>query len=336
MRQTRLKLGIIGLGIISDAHVQGAAEMADIVDIAAMCDLDIAKVTRVAAPYGAQVYTDYRKVVDEAGVDVVDIILPHNLHFEVASYALERGKHVLIEKPLALNSREGLRLVEMARAAGVKFSVAENTRFVTAYLEAEKLLRDGKLGEIYLIRTLIAGSELDRLAKPHPWKAKKEGSGGGVIMDAGPHTFYLLKWLFGEIAWVQAFESRVVSASGVEDNAIVIGKMAGGADFTAQFSFTALIPWTERLEIYGSKAALLIDQISNPPAILYRGTHDFQGTPLSAVRYNPVNWKYQSIVDEVKDFLRVVWTDGTPAVDPWDAYYGLCIIEQAYASLQRG
>lgn len=154
-------------------------------------------------------------------------------------------------------------------------------------------------------------------------------------MDAGPHTFYLLRWLFGDVTELQAFHSRAVSASEVEDNALVLGRLANGAEFVSQFTFTAEAPWTERLEIYGTHAALIIDQLCNPPALLYYGTGDYGGRTL-AVPYDIVNWKYRSIVTEVKDFIRVVWHGGTPAVDPMDAYYGLLLIEKAYQSAAAG
>lgn len=330
--RSKLRIGIIGLGIISDAHVEGAAAMNTVADIAAVCDIDEAKARAVAQPYGARVFTDYRRLIDEGDVDLVDIILPHNLHYEVVLYALQHGKHVLVEKPLTLVPAEGLRLIETAREAGLIFSVAENTRFVDAYLEVEKLLRNGELGEIMLVRTFIAGSEMQRILNPHPWKARKAGSGGGVIMDCGPHSFYLLKWLFGEIDSFQAFESKAVPVSEVEDNALITGQLKNGAQFTTQFSFTAESPWTERLEIYGTKAAILVDQIANPPAILFHGVEDFSGLPLKAVPYDPVKWKYRSIVEEVKDFIRVVYDGGIPKVDPMDAYYGLLAIEKAYES----
>jgi predicted dehydrogenase len=336
MGRPKLRVGIIGLGIISDAHVQGAADMSEIAEIVAVCDVDKPKAAAVATRFGARVYTDYRHLLDQPDIDMVDIILPHHLHYDVVRCAIEHGKHVLVEKPLTIHSHEGLHLVQLAHDARIKFSVAENTRFVKAYLAAEALLRAGDLGDIYLIRTLISGSEIERLRNPHPWKAKKDGSGGGVIMDAGPHSFYLLKWLFGDVASVRAFVSRKVSTSEVEDNGLVVGYLTTGAEFNAQFSFTALSPWSERLEIYGTKAALIVDQIANPVATLYHGTEDFFGTPLPDVPYDPVRWKLNSIVDEVKDFIRVVHENGIPKVDPIDAYRGLRVVEAAYESVVRG
>lgn len=332
----KLGVGIIGLGIISDAHVEGAAAMADIAEVRAVCDIDVEKARAVAERFGAAVYTDYEKLLREADVDMVDIILPHNMHYAAVMSAIEHGKHVLVEKPLTIDPDEGLALIEAARDAGIIFSVAENTRFVKAYLAAEQLLKEGALGEIYQIRTLIAGSEVERLVNPHPWKARQTGSGGGVIMDAAPHTLYLLKWLFGEVAWLQAFHSQAIAASEVEDNALLVGEMRSGAGFVSQFTFTAESPWTERLEIYGTKRALLIDQIADPPAVLYEGVEDYHGTALGDVPYDPVGWKYDSIYDEVCDFIQTVHTRGTPKVAPEDAHYGLVLIRNAYESARSG
>lgn len=336
MAREKLRIGIIGLGIISDGHIDGAAAMSDIATIAAVCDLDEAKARTVAERFGAAVYTDYEKLIDEADVDLVDIILPHNLHYPVAMYALERGKHVQLEKPLTIDPSEGWELIEKAREMGVKFTVAENTRFITAYIEAKKLLDAGELGEIYHLRTLIAGSEVERLHQGHPWKAKIAGSGGGVLLDAAAHTFYLLKWLFGGVNELQAFATQTIGTSEVEDNALVRGRLVGGIDFVSQFSFTSESPWTERLEIYGTTGALIIDQIVDPPAKLYRGEHDYYGTPLESVPFAPDKWKLNSIYEETRDFIQTVWDDGTPKVDPVDAHYALLVIRKAYESTRSG
>ena len=335
MLRNKLGVGIIGLGIISDAHEKGLAQSADQAEIVAVCDINAERAQARARPYHATVYTDYLELLEDRRVDVVDIILPHNLHYPVARDAIEHGKHILIEKPLALTSADGADLITRARSKGIKFSVAENTRFVTAYLEVEKVLHSGALGKILSVRTLIAGSEIYRLVDNRTWKGKKEGSGGGVIMDAAPHSFYLLRWLFGGVASLQAFETKLIEQSEVEDNALVTGRLANGSLFTSQFSFTVEAPWTERLEINGFEGALIIDQIANPVGTQFKGTLDFKGRPLE-IPYNPENWKFDSIVAEVEGFIDAVWNDQPPAVDPSDANYAVFCVEKAYESIEKG
>jgi predicted dehydrogenase len=335
MLRNKLGVGIIGLGIISDAHEKGLVQSADQAQIVAVCDINAERAHARARPYHAAVYTDYHKLLDDRRVDLVDIILPHNLHYPVARDAIEQGKHILIEKPLTLSSVDGADLIARARSKGIKFSVAENTRFVTAYLEVEKILQSGVLGKILSVRTLIAGSEIYRLVDNRTWKGKKEGSGGGVIMDAAPHSFYLLRWLFGGVASMQAFETKLIEQSEVEDNALVTGRLANGSLFTSQFSFTVEAPWTERLEINGFDGALIIDQIAKPVGIQFKGTLDFEGRPLE-IPYNPENWKFDSIVAEVEGFIDAVWDDLPPAVDPADANYAVFCVEKAYESINLG
>lgn len=329
----KLGIGMIGAGNMGRAHERGYVEAADRARIVAVCDSDEARRQDRAAALHCSAYADYEALLQDPTVDAVDITLPHNLHHRVARAALDRGKHVLIEKPMAGTSRECRDLIDTARARGLTFTVAENTRFVTAYIEAEKLLHAGALGEPRLIRTFIYGSAVDDL-ESGAWISRMADSLGGVIVDNAPHSFYLLKWLFGDIASVQAVQNRLVQVSETEDNAIVTGVLASGALFTTEFTATAEIPWGERCEIYGSKGSLIIDQLCNPPAMHYRGAQDFEGVPLSAVPYDLHGWKRYSIAETVKDFVDAVRDKRPPAIDPIDAgYYALVIVEKAYESV---
>ena len=311
--------------------------------IVAVCDTNRALAERVASEVGARPYTDYRELLAAPDVAAIDAPLPHNLHYEVAAAALRSGKHVLLEKPMASTSRECAALIELATAQGVTLSVAENTPFVTAYLAARELLQRGAIGQVRLIRTLIYGSEIERLNDRSSWKGRAAGSIGGAIFDAGPHTFYLLNWLFGEIASVQAISNKVVEASEVEDNALVAGRMAGGAFFTTEYSFTAEIPWGERLEVYGSTGSIIVDQLLDPPAVHYRGKHDYAGEPIcepgesgARVAHDPVGWKSKSIAAGVAAFARAVAAGQPAPITATDGMYCIKAVESSYASVRQG
>ena len=331
----KLGIGIIGLGIISDAHERGIAQAADIAKVMAVCDIDLVKAQLRAKKYDASFCSDYHNLLSDPSITVVDIILPHHLHYQVARDCIKAGKHILIEKPLTLSSSSGAELIGLAKEKGVIFSVAENTRFVKAYTEVEKILASGVLGKILSVRTLISGSEIYRLENNETWKGKKAGSGGGVLMDAAPHTFYLLKWLFGGIESLQAFDCQVIDRCEVEDNAIVFGKLNNGSLFYSQFSFTVQAPWTERLEINGLNGSIIIDQISNPVGLIYSGTNDYYGQKLD-IPFDPENWKTNSISIEVNAFLNAVRNGTKPLVDAVDANYAVYAVEKAYESVKTG
>ncbi len=336
MSTRKLGIGLIGLGIISQRHELGFQQANAKAKVVALCDINLDLAKERALPYKANAYSDYHELIADPNIDIVDIALPHNLHFPVAKAAIQAGKHVLVEKPLALTSAEAEELCNCADAKGVKLGLAENTRFVRAYVAAEKVLRDGVLGEVRLVRTFLSGSEINRLTVTSNWKGRRDGSGGGVIIDAAPHSFYLLKWLIGGIRDVFTFSEQLVPEAEVEDNAVIVGHFDNGAIFSAEFSFTTEVPWNEHLEIHGSKGSLIVDQLLNPPVRLIMGGGDYSGTALSNVPYDPVGWKRYSVMTGVADFIRAVAAGQPPTVSGRDGLYVMRVIEKAYESASKG
>ena len=330
----RLRVGIIGLGTIHEGHVRGFEQAADACTIAAVCDVDAELARRRADELGARAHTDHLELLRAGEVDMVDVLLPHSLHFPVVRAALEHGVHALVEKPMAATSAQAGELIDLAAARGLHFTVAENTRFVTAYRRAAEIVATGAIGEPRLVRTLICGSEVERLSRTDLWKGRRDGSVGGAILDAGPHSFYLVEWLAGPIAEVWAATAKLVDVSEVEDYAIVCGRLAGGGCMTCEFTFTAAIPWSERLELYGSQGSLIIDQLADPPAVLFRGkSADAERVP--GVPYDPHHWKRRSIADGVEDFVRALAQGRRPAVDPESGRRTMSLVERAYSTVPR-
>lgn len=317
-------------------HAAGFQEVPELAEVVAVCDTNRENAENLATLFDARIYSDIQALLEDPQVDLVDLLLPHHLHYEAALAAIAARKHLLLEKPVALTYHQSLEIVAAAHNAGVYFGVAENTRFIRAYLEAEKIIRSGKLGEISLVRTFLPANERMRLSSDDFW-GKQASCGGGALIDSGPHTFYLLKWLFGEIKQLAAFTSQLYHVhSEVEDNADVRGRLTCGADFLSSFTFTAELPHSERLEVYGTRGALIVDQLVDPPLKFYAGPVDFDGSPVEGVVYDPLGWHYFSIVEEVKDFVRTLSSGLPPTVDPLDCCYAIKVIEQAYASARNG
>ena len=334
MAAGKIRVGMIGLGAISFAHEAGYSEMGDQCQIVAMCDINEEEVNnRIGMYEGAKGYLRYQELLDNPDVDMVDIIVPHVLHYEIAKAALLKGKHVLVEKPITVKSEQGQELIDLAKKAGLKFSVAENTHFVTAYLKAEEILKQGLLGDIWTVRTLIGGSEVYRIKDPNLWHGKAPY--GGVIIDSSVHNFYLFKWLFGGVKDVLGFASKLVPEGEVEDNGLIIGHLANGAEFQLNTSCTYEIPWMERVEIYGSKGGMIIDQLANPVVKYYLGSGDIDGTVVEDVPFDPLGWKFMSMVAEIKDFVTAVREDRPPRIDPADALYALKAAEAVERSIAQ-
>jgi predicted dehydrogenase len=336
MASKPIRVGILGAGLIAPDHAAGFQEVPDLARVMAVCDVDRESAENLATMFDAKIYADYADLIADPDVDLVDVLLPHHLHYDAALAVLRAKKHLLLEKPVAVTYAQAMEIYEAAQKTGVHFGVAENTRFIRAYVEAEKLIRSGRLGEVTLVRTFLPANERMRLSSPDFW-GRQAASGGGTLIDSGPHTFYLLKWLFGEVKELCAFTSQIYKVgSEVEDNADVRGRLVGGADFLSSFTFTAEIPHSERLEVYGTTGSLVVDQLANPPARFYAEPTDFDGSPLEGPEYDPLGWHFFSIVEEVKDFVRTVVEGRPPTVDPLDCCYAIKVIEKAYESVRSG
>ena len=121
----KVRVGMIGLGSISYAHEAGYSEMGEACEITALCDINEEEVNnRVEMHEGARGYTRYQDLLEDPQVDMVDIITPHPLHYEIAKLALEKGKHVLVEKPITVRSEQGAELIALAKKARRALSVA--------------------------------------------------------------------------------------------------------------------------------------------------------------------------------------------------------------------
>ncbi len=326
MNYAVVKVGLMGLGEVSFMHEAGYNDEPR-AKIIAVCDKDEELAKSRAEPYNAKYYTDCDELIKDKDVQAVDVMLPHKLHYPIAKKALLAGKHVLVEKPMSMKYKEAIDLIQTAESIGVKLAVAENTRYVQLYQQALSVLQENRLGKIWLVRTFIAGSEVARYSDKKSWVGKKR-SGGGIIIDAGVHSFYLLKWFFGGIKRLKAVKLFLMGTD-AEDNAIIFGSLQNGAYFSSQLSDTAQHPWTERLEIYGEKGVLIGDQLSNPPLKIYNGPMDDEGESLN-VEYDPVGWKIKSIIQEVKDFVGSIIENRDTLVNPYDAAYAVKVAEEAY------
>jgi predicted dehydrogenase len=331
--ETTIGVGVVGLGMISRPHLEGYAA-ANGANLVAVCDIDAARARAEGERYGATAYSEFAKLLADPAVDAVALQLPHQLHHKLAKQALEAGKHVIVEKPLTTSEADADDLIRTAAEHGVRLAAAENTRFVTAYVELEKVIRAGTLGEIRMIRGFIPDQIL------HEWKDdalgwKREPFGGGAIIDCAPHMLYLLTWLLGETEVVQAFARGYVPEIALENHAVICGATTSGTLFAMEFCSVTEYPRGERVEVYGADGAIIIDQVLDPPVVFYRGDQDPKGTPLD-VPYDLGGWKHNSIMAGCQDFVDAIRSGREPGVDLQHAKYTIRLIEAAYESIRRG
>ncbi|MEM5867134.1 MAG: Gfo/Idh/MocA family oxidoreductase [Candidatus Aenigmatarchaeota archaeon] len=206
----KVNLGVIGLGFIGKVHLRNCLNLKSVRVIAAA---DTSKgALNYAREFGVkQLFTDYHELLKLKDLDAVIISLPTHLHAECAISAMEEGKHVFLEKPLARNPEEGKEIISAARKNGVKFMVGYPFRFVPEFINLKRKIESGVLGDIQLAYAvdIAAGPFLHRAENTTPrpvpeWWLNKELTGGGALIDLGCHMINLLRWYFGEVSDIKA------------------------------------------------------------------------------------------------------------------------------------
>ena len=137
----KLRVAILGAGLIAPNHAAGFQEVPDLAQVVTVCDTNRENAENLAVMFDARIAADYREVLADPNVDLVDVLLPHHLHYEVAMAAIQAKKHLLLEKPVAVTYQQSMEIYEAAQKAGIYFGVAENTRYIKAYVEAEKIIQ---------------------------------------------------------------------------------------------------------------------------------------------------------------------------------------------------
>ena len=195
MSQRRLKVGVIGVGRVAMAHLNAAMDLKDQVELMAIADIRGDRAKEVAEEFGVKnVYPDYRDLLAGREIEAVIVCLPNYLHHPVCVDAARAKKHILVEKPMAMNLREADEMIEEARAHGVTLMVGQSRRFSDAMKEIFRRLDD--IGSPFRIdiNFLVSFPE-----PPTDWWKSSEKAGGLVILLQGSHSVDTILWLLNKI-----------------------------------------------------------------------------------------------------------------------------------------
>jgi predicted dehydrogenase len=190
-------VGVIGLGEIGQVHV-AAVRSSPVARLVAVADT-AADLRQPFAAEGLPAYAEADELIADPGVGTVLVCLPHDLHFPVALRALESGKNVLVEKPLAIDPAQCQQLIDAARASGMKLGVSHNQLFYAPHAEVKRLIDTGAIGRPVLIRLRLGMGPLFG-----GWRDSPAMTGGGLLIEAGVHRIYLALHLLGPVRDVHA------------------------------------------------------------------------------------------------------------------------------------
>jgi len=264
-----LRIGLVGVGSAAQVNHLPSLKKLDGVELVALCDRDSEKAARVAQKFGVEhAYARFEDLLADDTIDAVDITTPNYLHAPMAEAALEAGKHVLCERPLARSSAEAASMAKAARKADRLLMCALQHRFRPDAQLLRKFVEKGDLGSIFQAKGgwLRQRTEWDS----DEWREQKRESGGGVVLDLGFQTLDLALWVLGnpEVESVTASVHRQRKGA-VEDSATAFLRLATGATLTLELTWGLLMEKEfQYLNLFGSGGAALLN-----PFRVHKGMH---------------------------------------------------------------
>jgi predicted dehydrogenase len=310
------------------------------VELVALAEIDPQQRDKaVAVALGAVAFDSYEKMLELPQLEAVVICLPNALHADAAIAALERGKHVYLEKPLATNVADGQRVLEAWRRSGLIGMIGFNYRFQRLYQRLKQQIQAGRLGELVGVSSVFSTAEREL----PDWKLTRE-NGGGVLLDLASHHIDLISYLLEQP--VSEVFAHIQSKRSEEDTAALQLRLASGLAVQCFFSLSAAEE--DRLELYGSAGKLTADrylssnlEISDPSRNLARikkfghalGSLIHSPYLLERFRKDPRDPSFRLALTY---FVESVRHRHAASPDLFDGFRSLAVIEAAERSAAAG
>jgi predicted dehydrogenase len=253
----KLRWGVIGAGGIADRRTIPGMMLANNAELVAVMEINAEFAEKLRAKWNAKrAYTSDLELLADPEIDAVYIASPVVLHAQQAMAAADAGKHILIEKPLAMTAEEGQKVIDYCNAKGVKIAAGLMMRFGAYVQEMKKQIAAGQIGKVVSGYAMFSCWYPDM---PGNWRQSKKHGGGGSMMDMGVHCIDLMQYITGsKVKQVAAFHDTLTFQYEVEDSSTVLLRLENGAQCVVQSNFNipdAASKW--RIEFFGDQGRLL-------------------------------------------------------------------------------
>lgn len=334
---------IIGCGWVAPAHAWGVRCLeSEGVRLVGVVDRDLTRARDLAERFGATVVdSDYRSILARDDVHAVSICLPDFLHEEVAVAAAQAGKHVLCEKPLAVDVAGADSMLDAARSAGIELGVVFNHRYAPDNIKAKAAIGGGGIGRVLVGDVMHSSSLTGDPDNSSPWRGRLGLSAGGILSTQAIHFLDLLLWFMGPVASVKAWTDRLVRTEQDHEDTVALAlRLSSGA--LATLIATNGSPITDdftgtRVEVQGREGyvALEGDQVR-----AWRTCEGFALVEPDLPRL-PEGVASDVVfgaghVHEVMDFVRTVRSGGAAPIPGIDGRHLMAVVEAAYTSAREG
>ncbi len=329
MEKGPLRLGVIGVGLVSQINHLPCLKKRRDVEVVAICDDDSEKARGVSQKFGmGRVVDDWEALLRADDIDAVIIATPNHLHAPMTIAALGYGKHVLCEKPPARNAAEAIQMADAAKKSGKILFYAMNNRFRSDVQVLRSYMERKEFGQIFYAKTGWLRRRSDR--RGPSWYQNKRSAGGGVLMDLGTQMLDLAFWLLGNptVASVTATKYANDPSQDVEDTLAALLIFENGASLSLEVSWALLLEKNfPYLNMFGTHGAALL----NP----FRIHKELNGNLLNVTPALDTKNVYKASYEaELDHFIRCVTLGEKPIVTPEEGVALMKVIDAIYQSAE--
>jgi len=340
---SRTKVALLGAGFIADIHSESYRRFVPDAEVVAVFARKPERAETFAKRHGIDHwFSDLDRAITESGSDVVDICLPNFLHHRAVLAAARAGKHVIIEKPLALNLEEAEEMIAACARANRMLMYAEELCFAPKYERVRKLVNEGAIGRIFQLR------QCEKHSGPHSdWFYDVEQSGGGALMDMGCHGIAWFRWMLGGQPKALGVYAHMQGGliheqrTRAEVNSLCLVDFEGGAIGMAENSWAKRGGMDDRVEVYGTDGVIYADLFLGNSALTY--SEKGYGYAMEKAG-STKGWTFtifeeafnQGYPQELKHFIECVRENQPPLVTGEDGRAVLEIMNAAYHSARTG
>ncbi|WP_339167332.1 Gfo/Idh/MocA family oxidoreductase [Paenibacillus sp. FSL R5-0341] len=333
---SKIKVAVFGCGAIAERrHIPEYAANENI-ELVAFADPIVERAEKMAETYGGKAYSSYEELLANETVDAVSVCTPNYLHAPMAIAAANAGKHVLVEKPMAVSTEEGEQMIEAAKKNGVYLMVGHNQRLMPPHVKAKEILDSGKLGKVLNFRTSFGhpGPEAWSVDGAESWFFRKEEAIMGAMGDLGVHKSDFIRYLLNdEVSEVAGFISTLhKEGTKVDDNATCLLRMKSGAIGTLVASWTQYRAGDNSTVLWCENGVMKIGTVEGDEVIveLTNGTVETYKVGAMATNEKQVP---SGVIDA---FVESIVTQTPPAISGEEGLRSLQVILAAFESEKTG
>ena len=335
--ERKIGFGIIGCGVIADFHANALFGLSEEAVLVGVADARLPAAERFAKEKQVRAFANVEEMLACPEIDVVTICVPSGLHAELAIKAANAGKHIIVEKPMAITKEQLDAMEEACIRNGVMLSSVAQSRFTSGVRKAKQAIEDGYLGKMVCADVYMKFNRTQEYYNTGGWRGTKAMDGGGALMNQGIHGVDLLLYLAGDVKSVYAVSKTLARQIEVEDTLSAVLEFKSGATGVIQATTSVYPGYPRRLELNGDKGTIVLEEGN-----LVRWDMEDTTLPEVTLKSNvrssasaPTDFSADNHTKQFKDVIQALRNGTKPLVDLREGRRAVDLILAIYQSAEE-